>query len=99
MDELSTVIAEPTASPVATEIPIWRHFGEITANRIGWLEVLGFGAFVANLAVDFIGVPISSLVPQIPSSIQLTLNLGPQTFPGEATNLGHVHSCRSRYAR
>jgi hypothetical protein len=32
IEELRSVIAKPTASPTATEIAIWRHFGEITAN-------------------------------------------------------------------
>ena len=71
IEELRSVIAEPTASPVAAEIAVWRHFGEIMANRIGWLEVLRFGAFVANLAVAFIGAPISYLVKLVPDLVLL----------------------------
>ena len=71
MDELSTVIAQPAASPTAAEMAIWRHFGEITANRIGWLEVLGFSAFVANLELEFIGAPISYLVKLVPDLVLL----------------------------
>ena len=71
IEELRSVIAEPTASPVAAEIAIWRHFGEIMANRIGWLEVLGFSAFVANREVEFIGAPISYLVKLVPDLVLL----------------------------
>jgi hypothetical protein len=44
IDELRTVMAKPTAIPVAAEIAIWRHFGETVANRV----------------VEFIDAPISS---------------------------------------
>jgi hypothetical protein len=49
-DELNTVMAKPTPSPEAAEIAIWRHFGEIIANR----------------EFEFIGVLISSPAQQIP---------------------------------
>ena len=38
IDELSAVIAEPTAIPVAAEIAIWRTFGETEANRLDEAE-------------------------------------------------------------
>ena len=71
IDELRTVIAEPTASPVAAEIAIWRHLGEIMANRLGWLEALRFSAVVANIAIGFIGALISYLVNLCPDLVFL----------------------------
>jgi hypothetical protein len=69
IDELSTVIAKPTASPTADEMAIRRHFGEIKASRFDELALSRFAGFVASREVDFIGAPVSSMVLQIPSSI------------------------------
>ena len=72
IEELRTVIAEPTASPAAAEIAIWRHFGEIIGNRLGDCEVSRFGGFLTCLfsdavaSLEFIGAPTSSLVQRIP---------------------------------
>jgi hypothetical protein len=62
IDELKTVMAKPTPSPAAAEMAIWRHFGEIIAKRFDDCEVSRFAGFVASCKVEFIGVPISSLV-------------------------------------
>jgi hypothetical protein len=67
-DELSTVIAKPTASPTAAEMAIRHHFGEIKASRFDESALSRFEGFVASREVDFIGALISSLVLQIPSS-------------------------------
>jgi hypothetical protein len=48
IDELNNVMAKPTPSPEAAEMAIWRHFGEILANR----------------EVVFIDVPFHFLEPQ-----------------------------------
>jgi hypothetical protein len=46
IDELKTVMAKPTPSPEAAEMAIWRHFGEIIANR----EAVFIGALISSLA-------------------------------------------------
>jgi hypothetical protein len=46
IDELRTVMAKPTASPIAAEIAIWRHFGEIVAKCFGDCEADRFGEFL-----------------------------------------------------
>jgi hypothetical protein len=77
IEELKTVMAKPTPSPAAAEMAIWRHFGEIMSNLVREVEVtrldgfaltrFGFMAILFNVVeadfeVEFIGVPISSLV-------------------------------------
>jgi len=76
IDELSAVIAEPTAIPAAAEIAIWRTFGETEANRLDEAEAdrldeaeadrLDEAEVICEAEVireaEFIGAPISSLI-------------------------------------
>ena len=107
IEELNAVIAKPTKAPIAAEMAIFRHFGEIGISEICFLFapaedfIVGLnGMPIVELSLNLIFEPssIPSAHPNLIANLDENPNVYPcaQTALDVASNLGRGYNFASR---